>query len=501
MNVGAGTGRTRARAADGVVAALLAVAVAVAVPSSATARPSPEPGRSGQQGRAGTDGGPRGAGATGKPDARASGAAHRPAPAAAPVLGAPADTGVAPTGPGVQNALGATVQDHALGALNFAVADAVTGRLLYGSGETTPAVPASTTKLATAVAALAVIPPTTRLATTVVRGTEPGTVVLVGGGDPTLTVLPADQVRIGGLPADPDTAPASLADLAARTADALKASGTTAVRLGYDVSLYTGPLLHKEHDAVNIAAVTPLMVDEGRIDPRSPDEAPARAFDPAGQAATAFADALRARGIAVDGDPVQTTAPAGAPTVAEVRSPTLPRLIERMLTTSDNTLAEAVARQAALAAHRPASFAGAADATVQALAALDVPTAGVVLNDGSGLSRANLIPPITLTALLARAASPAHPELRPVLTGLPVAGFTGTLVNRFGARSGASEAAGVVRAKTGTLAGVNTLAGTVVDADGRVLTFALMTKTAAGAYDARSAVDRIVARIASCGCH
>ncbi|MFD0529481.1 D-alanyl-D-alanine carboxypeptidase/D-alanyl-D-alanine-endopeptidase [Kitasatospora arboriphila] len=184
--------------------------------------------------------------------------------------------------------------------------------------------------------------------------------------------------------------------------------------------------------------------------------------------------------------------------MAEVRSPTVPRLVERLLTTSDNTLAEAVARQVAIAAKKPASFEGASAATLQALTALAVPTAGVVLNDGSGLSSKNLIPPITLTELLARAAAPDHPELRPVLTGLPVAGFTGTLVNRFGARSGAAAAAGVVRAKTGTLSGVATLAGTVVDADGRVLVFALMSRTNGG--DARGAVDRIVARIAACGC-
>ncbi|WP_345707007.1 D-alanyl-D-alanine carboxypeptidase/D-alanyl-D-alanine endopeptidase [Kitasatospora paranensis] len=433
------------------------------------------------------------------PDA---GGARRAALDAGPVLAATADAAGSPV-PGAEalrQALGDSVRDPSLGSLNMAVADAVTGTLLYGAGETEPVTPASTTKLATAVAALALVPPATRLATTVVRGDRPGTVVMVGGGDPTLTVLPADQIRIGGAPVDDDTAPASLADLAARTAAALKAAGTTAVHLDYDTSMYSGPLLHPEHDAMNIAAVTPLMVDEGRVAPLSPDEAPARVYDPAGQAANALADRLRAAGITVDGTPAQVTAPAGAAVLGRVFSPTVPRLIERMLTTSDNTLAEAVARQAAIAAHRPASFEGAAAATLATLAGLGVPTAGMVLADGSGLSKTDRIPALALTELLARAASPAHPELRPVLTGLPVAGFTGTLVNRFGERSGAGQAAGLVRAKTGTLSGVNTLAGTVVDADGRVLTFALMTRTGAYPGSARDAVDRIVARLASCGC-
>ncbi|MDR3036553.1 MAG: D-alanyl-D-alanine carboxypeptidase/D-alanyl-D-alanine-endopeptidase [Kitasatospora sp.] len=425
---------------------------------------------------------------------------HRAVPLKGPVLaeGDAADS-KAPTDSGLRTALGGTVQDKALGTLNFAVADAATGEFLFGAQERTPATPASTTKLATAVAALALLPAGHRIATTVVRA-APGEITLVGGGDPTLTALPADQVRIGGLPVDQDSAPASMADLAHRTATALKAAGTTEVKLSYDTSLYTGPLLHRDHDAMNIAAVTPLMVDEGRIDPRSPDEAPARVFDPAGQAADSFVGFLRAEGVTVQGKPAAAAAPAGAAELARVESPTIGRLVERMLTTSDNTLAEAVARQAAVAAKQPASFEGAAKAVTDELAGLGVPLDGVLLTDGSGLAKANLIPPITLVKLLAVAAAPAHPELRPVITGLPVAGFSGTLVNRFGAKSGAGEAAGIVRAKTGTLQGVNTLAGTVVDADGRVLAFALMTRTDADPAAARAAVDRIVARIAACGC-
>lgn len=182
-------------------------------------------------------------------------------------------------------------------------------------------------------------------------------------------------------------------------------------------------------------------------------------------------------------------------------SPTVARLVERLLTTSDNTLAEAIARQAALAAHQPASFEGAATAVTQELARLGVPMTGVVLGDGSGLYPGNAIPPAVLVQLLALAASDQHPTLRPVLTGLPIAGFTGTLGKRFGAGSGAAEAAGLVRAKTGSLSGVNTLAGTVVDAEGRLLTFAVMTRTGASADTARAAMDRIVARLAACGCH
>ncbi|MFJ8436857.1 D-alanyl-D-alanine carboxypeptidase/D-alanyl-D-alanine-endopeptidase [Kitasatospora sp. NPDC094019] len=436
--------------------------------------------------------------------AAATAATARPAPAGAVLAAAEAGPGAGlPTAQALQQALATVLADRNLGTVGLAVADAAEGQLLYGAAENTAATPASTTKLATSVAALSLIPADTRLTTRVVKNAATGGITLVGGGDPTLTALPADQVQIAGVPADPDTAPASLDALARQTAAALKAAGTSTVALDYDVSLYTGPLLHKNHDGENIAAVTPLMVDEGKTDPKSLADAPARVTDPAGAAAETFANLLKAQGVTVQGKAKAATAPAAAdaPVLGRVDSPTVARLVERMLTTSDNTLAEAIARQAAIAAHQPAGFEGAATAVTQELARLGVPMAGVVLNDGSGLHPGNAIPPAVLVKLLALAASAQHPTLRPVLTGLPIAGFTGTLGKRFGAGSGAADAAGLVRAKTGSLSGVNTLAGTVVDADGRLLVFALMTRTSAPVDTARAAMDRVVARLAACGCH
>ncbi|MGW1172254.1 D-alanyl-D-alanine carboxypeptidase/D-alanyl-D-alanine endopeptidase [Kitasatospora sp. NPDC002543] len=548
MGAGGGAARRRGGTAAGLFGAALLVVGTVLTSGGAYAQPFPPPGghstghgedgdhdaqggRDGGRGDHGKGGsGPRpndGPGAStsrraAPPAAPAPGAsssasaaggsgspAARPAPAPGAVLAA-VDGGqgtAAPTAQGLQQALAAALADKSLGEVTFAVADAGSGQLLHGAGENTAATPASTTKLATAVAALSLIPGDTRLHTRVVRGADPGTITLVGGGDPTLTALPADQVQIGGLPADADTAPASLDALAQQTADSLKGLGTTTVQLDYDLSLYAGNPRHKNHDGQNIALVVPLMVDEGRTDPKSREDAPDRVADPAAAAAEAFAALLRARGITVTGPAKPAAAPAPAPTgsgaapLGEVSSPTVARLVERLLTTSDNQLAEAIARQVAVAAHQPASFEGAAAAVTQELTRLGVPMGGVVLNDGSGLHPGNAIPPAVLVRLLALAASEQQPALRPVLTGLPVAGFTGTLNKRFGSGSGAADAAGLIRAKTGTLSGVNTLAGTVVDADGRLLAFAVMTRTAAPADTARAAMDRIAARLATCGCH
>ena len=105
---------------------------------------------------------------------------------------------------------------------------------------------------------------------------------------------------------------------------------------------------------------------------------------------------------------------------------------------------------------------------LQRIADLGVSTAGAALVGSSGLGVANQVPAVTLTGVLVAAASPQHPQLRPLLSGLPVAAASGTLANRFD--SGDQRfGAGIVRAKTGTLSGVNSLAGIVVDADGRLL--------------------------------
>jgi D-alanyl-D-alanine carboxypeptidase/D-alanyl-D-alanine-endopeptidase (penicillin-binding protein 4) len=83
-----------------------------------------------------------------------------------------------------------------------------------------------------------------------------------------------------------------------------------------------------------------------------------------------------------------------------------------------------------------------------------------------------------------------------MLAGLPVAAWSGTLVDRY-ARGTARAGAGVVRAKTGTLTGVATLAGTVHDRGGRLLAFAFMSRSTASTADAEAALDRLAARLAT----
>src|SRR6476620_2857509 len=106
-----------------------------------------------------------------------------------------------------------------------------------------------------------------------------------------------------------------------------------------------------------------------------------------------------------------------------------------MLTRSDNDLAEALSRQVALQKGQPATFAGAAAAVRGVLREL-LPSVGagpgsVLLQDGSGLSRLDRVQPGAITRLLSAVAGERRERLFPVLSGLPVAGFDGTLERRY----------------------------------------------------------------------
>ncbi|OIJ65833.1 D-alanyl-D-alanine carboxypeptidase/D-alanyl-D-alanine-endopeptidase [Streptomyces mangrovisoli] len=417
----------------------------------------------------------------------------KPAPSAATVLAglggedgttkAAGSAAGAPTSQALTNVLRPLLGDSALGAGHAAaVVDVATGKRLYGSGADDALTPASTTKIATAVAALSALGADHRFTTRAALEPDTQELVLVGGGDPTLTA----RAKSDGW--------ASLRTLAADTASALKKRGVHKVTLSYDTTLYAGPEVHPIGVNPNLAPVSALTADEGRTDD-SVSGPVTRVSDPAADAARKFAGFLASHGVTTT-SPGPSKATGRATTLATVSSPPLSTVVERMLTNSDNDIAEALARQTAVATGERASFEGGATAIAAQLKKLGLPLQGARFNDGSGLNRNDRLTADLLTALLVKAGAADHPELRPVLTGLPVAGFTGTLSSRY-----TDGAAGVVRAKTGTLTGVNTLAGTVVDQDGRLLAFAFLASGTTDPAAAQSALDRTATALAGCGCH
>jgi D-alanyl-D-alanine carboxypeptidase/D-alanyl-D-alanine-endopeptidase (penicillin-binding protein 4) len=346
------------------------------------------------------------------------------------------------------------------------------------------ATPASTIKLWTATAALDGYTPQGRLETSAVWDSDASRVVLVGGGDATLTAAP-----VRGAPT------ASLAALARATARSLKADDVTSVRLGYDDSLFTGPSESKAWEPTYvssgvIAPVTALMADQGRVSP----EGTARLADPSAGAAGQFAELLADAGVTVRGQ-VKPSATTGTQSLAAVVSPPMSDLVERMLRDSDNQLAESLGRMAAVAQGGPGSFAGAATAIERAARDRGIDLGGAVISDASGLARDDAVPARSLVAAL-HAAS-AEPGLASVLSGLAVAGFDGTLTDRF-ASGPSSAGAGVVRAKTGTLTGISAEAGVVTTCTGDLVAFAFIADDVADTEAARSALDDAAAALATC---
>jgi D-alanyl-D-alanine carboxypeptidase/D-alanyl-D-alanine-endopeptidase (penicillin-binding protein 4) len=401
--------------------------------------------------------------------------------------GSHADATRSPTAAAVTADLSAVIGTGRLGQqVGALVINYSTGHVLYALNPDGGFTPASTTKVATAVAAIDTLGPGARFTTEVKLAPAGHDLVLVGGGDPTLSA--------GRYPASFYPRPASLVALAAQTARALHAKGISSVRLTYDNSLFTGPtqapgwpIFGSQDNYIssgNVAPITGLEVDQGRLTSAGlPQDADVssnplpRSMRPGRDAATAFARFLRNDGITVGNGPVQTrlgSAGAGGEgrVIAAVRSVTLSEMVQWMLQESNNVIAETLGRQVAIATGRPATFAGAGQAVMAVDAKLGV--RGIHLNDGSGLSPLDLITPRALVKLVELATGRRVPKLRSVITGLPVAGFSGTLGpgSFFGPFGYA--ALGTVRAKTGNLTGVATMAGLAYAHDGALLAFAFM---------------------------
>lgn len=433
----------------------------------------------------------------------------RTAPPPAPVLPQPTLRAVgtdapAPTPAGLAAVLDRLAGSPALGQLAGVVLDPA-GAAPQGSVGTPPTpptplwsrdaarrmVPGSTAKLVTAAAALLALDHDARLSTTVVAGPEPGTVVLVGGGDPTLSALPAGRESVyAGAP--------RLDDLAAQVHAAVP-NGVGRVLV--DVGRYTGEALGPgwlpaDVPGGYVAPIVPVMLDGGRGVPTALDTP--RSNTPALTAATELARRVGAPPSAV----AVGTAPTGTAVLGTVRSQPIRDLVAQAVRNSDNVLAEVLAREVAVATGAPPSFAGAVDAVRAVLTRNGIDTGELRLVDGSGLSAQNQVSARGLAGLLAAVAVPSGADtrtarLRPLVEALPVAGGTGTLTNRYDGPAVAGR--GYVRAKTGTLADVNSLAGIVLDADGRLLVFALLSNGSVST-SARPALDAIAAALRTCGC-
>lgn len=415
--------------------------------------------------------------------------ADEPALAApAPGLLAAGDRAPTPDPAALERILAPLASDPAVGDLSARVVDDATGQILWERRPHDAKIPASTAKLLTAVAAMSRLPADKRVETVFAEGAEPGTLVVIPGGDPTMSA--------GAEPGPLFPGAATLS----RAVDVVRDSGFEPQRIVVGPGPYSGPGLGPgwsvgEIAAGNVAPVTAWMLDAGRIDPA--DEYSPRHADPALAAGRELA-----RGLGVDPEQVRVAADpvATAHELGRVHSAPLTDRLRAMLVHSDNVLAETLCREVALDLDpdRPADFRAGTAAVLDTLGENGIDVSRVRLDDCSGMSSGSRLTAAVLTDVLRTAAAPdASREMRDLLDALPVASATGTLAGRFDGPS--APGAGWVRAKTGTLSGTNALAGTVTSQDGRSMSFALLSSGTAPAQ-ARPVLDRITAALRNCGC-
>ena len=374
------------------------------------------------------------------------------------------------------------------GGITAFVIDANSGKVLVDINGQQAMIPASTLKIFTGIAAMNVLGAQTKFETLVKR--EGNQLTIIGGGDPTLVSQTPENWR--GKPPGSEQPPSldQLADLA------VVAIGPTteAFVVNFDDSLFESPKAHSTWPdqylrTGEVAPAQGLIMDFGIND----SEAVMK--DPAKSAAQYFADALTARGIpATLGE--RKVAGDTASVLTSIKSATVTDIVERMITTSNNTMAEFLAHHIG-GANGEYTYEAGAKATTEALTAAQIDLTGVTILDGSGLSRSNQASAKSLVSALSYA-SKTDGSAWTNLSGLPVAGISGTLVDRYDV---GEPGRGTVRAKTGTLSKVVALSGTLVNASGDVLIFTFIAnEVPSGTKQGEAALDEVVKALVQCGC-
>ncbi|MFZ1362742.1 MAG: D-alanyl-D-alanine carboxypeptidase/D-alanyl-D-alanine-endopeptidase [Candidatus Nanopelagicales bacterium] len=401
------------------------------------------------------------------------------------------EAGIAPTSAGIQAVVAKPLAEKDLGpSVGVSVIDVGSGDEVYSRASATPIMPASTTKIITGTSVLTAYGPDHRLVTRVMRNPTGTDLTIVGAGNPLLIDGSGDRRSDYG---------ETLNQLAIKTANAIKSGGSSSstFRINYDDSLFTGP---QEAPSWPKNYVWDLVVGKiSALSSRASDDVYNSIPRDAVPTAKKFASLLKKQGIKVGGGVSKVKSTKNQELVASVTSAPMSILVGQMMELSDNTTAENLAHLAGVKLAGSGSFTGGVQAAQEVLSRLGISTAGLVLNDGSGLSRKNRITPITLAQTLKASALSENSAIWAVQSTLPVAGLTGTLVNRF-ALEATRPGRGVVRGKTGALSGVNSLAGLITDSSGRLLTYAFMADKVKNPDKARLAWDEAATNLSKCGC-
>jgi len=345
------------------------------------------------------------------------------------------------------------------------VADVATGRTLVDRHAAEPRMPASNMKIITAAAALITFGASHRFTSTAHLDGD-GLVTVRGGGDPSFNAQ-------------------AIVDIAAAVAERWRPSARLP-RVMVDIGLYPpftpAPGWSPDFLPYEVRPVVPL----------APAIHASMAPHEWSGMQVAAAIGRRTGGAVFIGT---GRVPAGAQCIARVGSERVDDLVRRMLLVSSSNVAEALARNVAIARGLPATWDGVRRGLEGAMRDAGFRIDGCRFVDGSGLSRRVVVRTELITDILVEAAAARrHPALGVIADALPVAGLTGTLRMQKGWFPDDRHAAvfGRVRAKTGTLRDVAALSGYVDHRSGRRSAFSVLVNGCDG-WAAREAVTALVA--------
>ncbi len=357
--------------------------------------------------------------------------------------------------------------------LGILIVDPATGDTLYSRNAGKLFMPASNQKVLSGAVALAQLGPDFRFNTVIAkRGSQRGSVlqgdlIVIGRGDPTISN------RFHG----------NAADAMSSIADSIRARGITRVtgslRQGgnaFPDSIYGYGWEWDDLSGSSGAPVDELLYNEGmvtrpaKIDGR--DTTVSVATRTPGYAyLSALYLAMSRRGIAVDGlvdlDVDSLTAPYD--TLYAFQSPPLREVLKHFLKPSQNQIGEVLLKTLGLEKTGVGTADSGAAVITRQLGEWGVDSTGVVVYDGSGLSRHDLVSPETMVKTLV-AMMRDSTTFSVFYDALPIAGVDGTIRTRMAGTAAANN----LRAKTGTIEFVRSLSGYVSTADDQLLVFSFL---------------------------
>jgi D-alanyl-D-alanine carboxypeptidase/D-alanyl-D-alanine-endopeptidase (penicillin-binding protein 4) len=427
-----------------------------------------------------------------------------PSPTASPTASPSATPTPTPSGPppipNQPNSCSAAsaISQAALGQFYGYVVDANSGRVLLDvrGNESTPS--ASVLKVLSVAAGLSYLPATYTASTKVFTvPSQPGTIVLQGGGDHTLSQMTKASYTTYAKPARLETLASKV--LTSWTSD------QPITKIILDSSFFKGDT-YSPHwlasDRTNgyISHITALQVDSDRAngDQTSYAYSGYRSSDPVLKTGTLFKTALK--GLAPNAKLVKGATPKGAVELTSVTSQPITTWMAHATAISDNTETEFIARHAAKAFGLPAAFTSVEPMVKSMLGNLGIDSSQLVMKDASGLAQANRVTPKMITDLMQKVAQ-GNSVLAPLENYLPVAGVgPGSMGGRFtGANAVARK---FVKGKTGYIPGLYSLAGIITAKDGTRLAYSIFARSVEGkkvGWSTRGALDTVATRFYSCG--